>query len=145
MVEAIIAAGAALLGTLVGGLTQWIMVRSAQTAATRETSRAAVATLAAALADHRRAMWVREDARLDGAELERLDTLRDASHATRAAITVPLTLLCLATPSLATVARDAAAATYAMRHPATRADLTRLREDAMTAEQRLIDSAGQII
>lgn len=40
--------------------------------------------LVAALADHRRAMWLREEARLAGGDWREA---RAASHATRAAIT----------------------------------------------------------
>ncbi|QTZ90052.1 hypothetical protein [Streptomyces auratus] len=42
--------------------------------------------LVAALADHRRAMWLREEARPAGGDRHQA---RAASHATRAAITAP--------------------------------------------------------
>lgn len=76
MMEAIIGAGAALLGTLAGGLTQWAAARATRTQTDRAARHTAVATLAAALADHRRAMWVREDARLSGADPDELAALR---------------------------------------------------------------------
>ncbi|CUU60848.1 hypothetical protein Ga0074812_14848 [Parafrankia irregularis] len=143
MMEAIIGAGAALLGTLAGGLAQWAAARATRTTAERQARHTAVATLTAALAAHRTAMWVREDARLTGANPAGLAGLRAASHTTRAAITVPLTELCLTAPDLADTARAAAAATYALRHPADHTQLTAAREAALAAERTLVDTAAR--
>ncbi|CQR59317.1 hypothetical protein (plasmid) [Streptomyces leeuwenhoekii] len=53
----------------------------------------AVAALACAASDHRRAMWMRGDAILKGASTERIEALRDESHMTRSAVTRPLVAL----------------------------------------------------
>lgn len=140
--DTIVAAAAGLLGTLVGGLAQWAAARAARAETARTARHSAVATLAAALAEHRRAMWVREDARLAGAPADRLDVLRAASHTTRAAITIPLTTLCLQAPDLAGTARAAATATYALRGAPDVGELTHRRDQALAAEAHLVDTAA---
>ncbi|HBF85776.1 MAG TPA: protein kilB, partial [Streptomyces sp.] len=78
----------AVLGTLAGvGITSGFQARAARTArqeARRTEGLGAVTALVEALADHRRAMWVREDLRLRG---EDWADARTTSHATRSAIT----------------------------------------------------------
>ncbi|MFE3560602.1 protein kilB, partial [Streptomyces sp. NPDC059193] len=81
----------AVLGTLAGvGITSFYQAYAARTARadTRRTEGlTAVTALVEALANHRRAMWVREDLRLRG---EDWAAARTESHVTRAAITAPL-------------------------------------------------------
>jgi hypothetical protein len=136
----------AVVGTLAGCVvTGALAARSARVA--REAARGdaqrkdvlhAVASLVAALADHRRAMWVREDTRLSGADWA---AAREASHVTRSAVTAPLTMVCILAPSLASLARQAAQATDALRGAATGEALAQLRCEALRASDRLFDAA----
>ncbi|MGV9504769.1 hypothetical protein [Streptomyces tendae] len=68
--------------------------------------------LVTALADHRRAMWVREDLHLKG---EDWTEVRAESHATRSAVTAPLLRVSLVLPFLAQPAQDASRAVYGLR------------------------------
>ncbi|WP_163549155.1 protein kilB [Candidatus Frankia nodulisporulans] len=140
--DTLIGAAVALVGTLLGAAGQWAAGRSARRAADTAARTSAVAALVAALAAHRRAMWIREDARLGGADPDRVAALRADSHASRDAITAPLTTVLLLAPGLAEAARTAAAATYALRHAPARADLARLRDAALAAEAALVATAS---
>lgn len=141
----------AVLGTLAGGLlTGGLQARISRGArredretARREAQLAAVTALVGALADHRRAMWVREDERLSGATGDRLAEARAASHATRAAITAPQTTVEILAPELADVAKAAARAAYALRNAPSRTELDELREAAMNASDRLVAAAAE--
>ncbi|MFI7291549.1 protein kilB [Streptomyces anulatus] len=64
----------------------------------------AVAGLSAALADHRRAMAMREEIRLAGGDW---NTARTESHVTRSAVTGPLLRVRLLLPELADAAQNA--------------------------------------
>ncbi|MEU8683017.1 protein kilB [Streptomyces sp. NPDC048611] len=138
----------AILGTLAGAsVTAWFQQRgqraeraAATLAAHRRDALDAVTDLVTALADHRTTMWLREDARLAGADWT---TLRADSHTTRAAITAPAVRVAILLPALADTAQAATAATYAMRNATDHAALAAAREDAVTAADRLIDAAGQ--
>lgn len=140
----------AILGTLAGAsMTAWFQQRgqraeraAAEAATHRRDALDAVTDLVTALADHRRAMWLREDARLAGTDWTEL---RTASHTTRAAITAPTVRVTILLPALATTAQNAATATYAMRGATDHATLTAAREDAVAAADRLIDAAGQLL
>ena len=140
----------AVVGTLAGGLlTGLLQVRLSRTArlASRDEARrvatlSAVTALVSALADHRRAMWVREDERLTGVGFETWAANREATHVTRSAIEAPLVTVTILAPRLAGVAREAVEATYALRNATTQAKLIALRESALTAVDRLTDAAG---
>ncbi|MYX75080.1 protein kilB [Streptomyces sp. SID3915] len=134
----------AVLGTLAGvGITSGYQARAARTArqeARRTEGLAAVEALVAALADHRRAMWVREDLRLRG---EDWADARTASHATRSAITGPLLRVQLLLPAAAPAAQDAAQAAYALRGADGHPTLTQRRTDALTASDALVTAVGR--
>lgn len=141
----------AVIGTLAGGLlTGGLQARIGRAArqddraaARRAAQLDAVAALVAALEDHRRAMWVREDLRLrDGDRTDAYAEARATSHATRAAVSAPMTRLAILAPELHAAAKDAAAAAYAMRGAGDRAALDSLREDALQASERLVTAAG---
>ncbi|WP_217207721.1 protein kilB [Streptomyces sp. AC550_RSS872] len=140
----------AVLGTLSGSLLTGVIQHASQRAARRadEAERAlsegltAVAELAAALADHRRAMWVREDLRLRG---EDWAEARAESHRTRSAITVPLLRVQLLMPSVAAAARAAVDATYAMRRPSHESELAGCRDIAIQATDALVTAAGRYL
>ena len=141
----------AVLGTLAGaalaGLAQSRTARTARHEQRAHTHRAealtAVAALTAALADHRRAMWVREDLRLSGADTTACEAARAESHATRSAITAPLTTLSILAPALAAVAQDAATATYRLRGAESPQALNAARAAAITACERLTREASK--
>jgi hypothetical protein len=143
----------AVVGTLCGGLSAGLLqVRSARTAR-RETRReehfrqalAAVSALAAALADHRRAMWVLEHHRLTSAPREVIAHDRDASHTTRSAVTGPLVQVGILLPALSGLARDAAQASYALRDAPDLDTLATLRVAALHAVDRLVEAAGEAL
>jgi len=136
----------AVLGTLAGvAITsgyQAMTARRDRDAARRAEGLAAVTTLIEALANHRRAMWVREDLRLRG---EDWDDARTESHATRAAVTAPLLRVQLLLPTLAPAAQAAARASFALRGAAGRDVLDNRRSLALTASDELVAAAGQIL
>lgn len=136
----------AVLGTLAGvGITSGYQARAARTARTdtrRAEGLAAVTALVEALADHRRAMWLREDLRLSGQDWTEA---RTESHATRSAITAPLLRVQLLMPELADAAREAAAATYALRDAENRDMLRYHREAAILTTDALVAAAGNHI
>ncbi|GAB2880890.1 protein kilB [Streptomyces mayteni] len=140
----------AVAGTLLGGVVTGLLQERAGRAARRE-ARAdqrrddqlrAVAELVAALGDHRRALWLREDLRLAGADAEALAAARTASHATRSAVTEPLVSVSVLAPPLAGAAREAALATFAVRAAADRDALAALRQAAIAATDRFVAAAG---
>lgn len=145
MLSSVIAAVSALLGVALSTILAHRQARTVRaetrTEQTRQDILTATTTLAAALADHRRAMWVREDAALQGADPERLAQLRDASHATRSAITAPLTAIQILAPALGTAANRAATATYALRGATSRDQLDEARRQAITALDELTAAA----
>ncbi|MFG2183393.1 protein kilB [Streptomyces abikoensis] len=149
MWEAIIAVVGTLLGGIVTGAVQHRSAASARAADQAETRRQAVteaiAALAAALADHRRSMWVREAARLKGATDTELAAARAASHATRSAITAPLVRLQVLAPDLAPAAETAAQAAYALRGAPDARTLDARREAALTAADALVAAAGRAL
>ncbi|WP_330479953.1 protein kilB (plasmid) [Streptomyces platensis] len=140
----------AILGTLAGASTSaWFQQRgqraeraAAATATHRRDALDAVTDLVTALADHRKAMWLREDARLAGVDWA---GLRADSHATRAAITAPAVRVTVLLPALAGAAQAAAAATYAMRNATDHAELDAAREGAVTATDALTHAAGRLL
>ncbi|MGW0545407.1 protein kilB [Streptomyces griseoincarnatus] len=134
----------AVLGTLAGvGITSAFTARAARTArqdARRSEGLAAVTALVEALADHRRAMWVREDLRLSGADWA---DARTASHATRSAITGPLLQVQLLMPAVADAAQTAVQAVYALRGADGHPILTDRRTAALKASDDLVAAVGR--
>ncbi|WP_153813465.1 protein kilB [Streptomyces sp. SUK 48] len=134
----------AVAGTLLGSVTMYMLQqRGTDRSALRRDRLAAVTALTVALADHRRAMWVREDLRLMGANAG-YEAARAESHATRSAITAPLTTLSILLPGLARVAEDAATATYGLRGAESPEALNGAREAAIAACERLTREASKL-
>ncbi|MGW2113150.1 protein kilB [Streptomyces sp. NPDC001948] len=131
-------AGSVLTGTL-AHLSQQAQRKAAAATARRSEGLAALTELAATLADHRRVMWVREDARLRG---EDWSAARAESHATRSAITAPLLRVSILLPALAPAAQAAASATYALRGATDETALTAAREHAIKQADHLVATAG---
>ena len=99
-----------------------------------------VAGLSAALADHRRAMTVREEIRLAGGDW---DAARAESHATRSGVTAPLLRVRLLLPELADAAQRAVQAAYDIRTAdTTTAGLQEARERALQVADDLIVATG---
>jgi hypothetical protein len=140
----------AVLGTLAGAMTTGLLQARVGRAQRREvlaeTRRAellaVVSELVSALANHRRAMWVRENHRLTGSTDAVVATSREISHETRAAVTAPLVKLGVLAPSLRDVAKDAERATYALRNAPDLETLAERRELAVQASDRLVAEAG---
>lgn len=149
VLTSVIAVGGTLLGALVAGLLQHRLTRrerlAVQSAELRREGLTAVTALVAALAEHRRAMWVREDLRLNGAAPTVYEEARAASHATRAAITAPLTAVKILVPALAEQADTAARATYSLRNTADAETLDAQRAAAISATDRLVLAAADTL
>ncbi|GAB3127454.1 hypothetical protein GCM10027160_52140 [Streptomyces calidiresistens] len=134
----------AVLGTLAGAVTTHLLgARAARRATLRRDQLAAVTSLAAALADHRRAMWVLKAAEVSGApETRRLEAL-ETTHTTRSAITAPAIAVRVILPAAVdTAARSAIAATYAIRDAADAADLADRRQVALAAAEEFGTAAS---
>jgi hypothetical protein len=135
----------AVLGTLAGGgltaMVQGRLARASRREARRADALAAVTQLAAALANHRRAMWVVEERRLSGAPEQAVDAAQTERHDTRAAIEVPLHTVAILVPVLAQPAEDATRATFAMHDAVDRDALTTLRQAAKDAHGRFVAAA----
>ncbi|MER0429067.1 protein kilB [Streptomyces microflavus] len=135
------------VGTLAGSLptgmlahfTQRAQRVAAEVSARRAEVLEAVSALVPTLADHRRAMAVREQLRLDG---EDWSAVRTESHTSRSAIGAPLLRGHLLEPALAATAQSAAQAVYVMREATTEAGLQEAREHAIRASDALVDAAG---
>ncbi|WP_241193189.1 protein kilB [Streptomyces sp. ADI98-10] len=95
--------------------------------------------LSAALADHRRAMAVREEIRLAGGDWS---AARTESHLTRSAVTAPLLRVRLLLPELADTAQRAVQAAYDMRAADSTAALQEARGRALSASDDLAAAAG---
>lgn len=134
-------AGALLTGTF-NHLNQRAARRADDAAARRREGLAAVTELASALADHRRAMWLREDLRLRG---EDWSAARAESHATRSAITAPLLRVQLLLPAGAAAAQAAARAAYGLRGAQDEEALTGARERAIIAADDFVATAGEVL
>lgn len=134
----------AVAGTLLGSITAYFLQqRGTERAALRRDRLTAVSALTVALADHRRAMWVREELRLSGADTTVYETARRESHTTRSAITAPLTTLSILAPALARAAQDAVDASYGLRGADSPQALEAAREAAIAACERLIHEASK--
>ncbi|OXZ01769.1 hypothetical protein [Streptomyces sp. 2R] len=144
MLTAVVAVVGTPAGSLATGMLAHFAQRSQRVAAEVSARRAevleAVSALVSALADHRRAMAVRELLRrLDGGEWS---AARAESHTTRSAISAPLLRLRLLEPALAATAQSAAQAVYAMREATTEAGLQEARGHAIRESDELVDAAG---
>jgi hypothetical protein len=147
MWDSLIAVGGTLAGGLVGG---WVQLRAAR--AERRENRgdvrrgealAAVTGLVAALADHRRAMWAHEDAKVSGKPEQVAAEQLAAHHLTRSAINSPMTMVAILTPALAGPAREAAQAAYAMRNSGDLDVLEARRAVALAASDRFVEAAAE--
>lgn len=148
MLATVIAVLGTLLGAVVAGAFQQKTAGRAATAAADEQLRrerlAAVTELAAAGSDHRRAMWMRGEARLSGSA-DRFEELRAASHATRSAITRPLVAVqvLIPDPAVRAAAQTMVSATYRMRDADTSTEaLAAAQTDARTAHDEFVDAAA---
>lgn len=134
-------AGAILTGTL-AHLSQQAQRKADTNTARRTEGLAAITDLVTALADHRRAMWVREDLRLRG---EDWTQARTESHTTRSAITAPLLRVQLLLPALAPAAQTAANATYSLRNADGPTPLAAARDNAIAKTDALVTAASRIL
>jgi hypothetical protein len=141
MWESIVAVAGTLLGVLATGQVQRQADGRTQAVERRREQLAAVTALVAALADHRRAMWVREEARLSGADTAA--ALRADSHVTRSAVTTPHVTVAVLLPELRAAADAAVEATYAMRNAADPDALSAARASALNASEALVAAAGR--
>lgn len=143
MWSSIIAVAGTLLGGALAGLLQIRMDRAARIDRRAEALRVALGELVAALGDHRRAMWHREELRLKGLKQETVEKARAASHATRSAVTAPLVAVSVLEPSLAEPARQAVQAAFALRDAPDQEVLAARREAAIAATDDLVAAAGR--
>ena len=139
MLTALIAVLGTLAGSAIAHLSQRSQRRATEVRARRTEALTAVADLATALADHRRAMWVREDLRLRG---EDWVDARAESHATRSAITAPLLRVQVLLPAVAPAAQAAAHAAYSLRAAESEAELRTRRDNAITTADDLVTAAA---
>ncbi|MER6500206.1 protein kilB [Streptomyces sp. NPDC001455] len=145
----IAAAVVAVVGTVLGagvvGVQQYYTVRAQRRQVLRDRAMTALGDLSVALADHRRAMWTREDLRLSGAAPAEVAAAREASHVTRSAVTAPQVALTVLLPALRLDIDAAVRAAYAMRGAATAEVLASRREEAVTAADALTASAAHVL
>ncbi|MFJ6788826.1 protein kilB [Streptomyces angustmyceticus] len=141
----IAAAVVAVIGTVLGagvvGVQQYFAARSQRREALRDQALKALTELSAALADHRRAMWVREDLRLSGAAPVEVAAAREASHVTRSAVTAPQIALTTLLPQVRAEVDAAVCATYDMRDALNARVLAFRREAAVDAADHLAGTA----
>ncbi|MFF9345628.1 protein kilB [Streptomyces sp. NPDC014734] len=145
----IAAAVVAVIGTVLGaatvGVQQYFAVRAQRRQALRDRAMTALGDLSVALADHRRAMWTREDLRLSGAAPGEVAEAREASHVTRSAVTAPQVALTVLLPALRLDIDAAVRATYDMRHAQTTEVLASRREKAVCAADALTATAARVL
>ncbi len=146
MWETVIAVLGTLAGALLAGAMQQRQARAeraeARVQARRESLAAGVTALLVALADHRRVMWLREEARLTGAPADVVAAARADSHSTRAAVTAPQATVTLLAPELRPAIAEAVRATYALRAAADLTTLGLLRAEALDAADQLMEAAA---
>ncbi|WP_030603578.1 hypothetical protein [Streptomyces achromogenes] len=145
MWSSVIAVAGTLLGGALTGLLQMRRERAARDERRAEALRVALGELVAALGDHRRALWHREDLVLNGASPEAVDAARAQTRATRSAVTSPLVAVCVLEPALTGPARRAALAAFALRDAPDRTELAARREAAITATDDLVAAAGRVM
>lgn len=142
---AIVAVVGTLLGAVVVGVQQYCAARSQRRQVLRDRAMTALGDLSVALADHRRAMWMREDLRLSGAAPVEVAAAREASHVTRSAVTAPQVALALLLPQLRLDIDAAVRAAYEMRGAQTVEVLGSFRSEAVAAADALTASAARIL
>lgn len=145
----IAAAVVAVIGTLLGagvvGVQQYYVAQSQRRQALRDLALTALSELSTALADHRRAMWVREDLRLSGAAPADVAAAREASHVTRSAVTAPQIALTVLLPTLRIEIEAAVRAAYAMRGAVNEQALASFRESAVSAAEALTAATAGVL
>ncbi len=145
----IAAAVVAVIGTVLGagvvGVQQYYAARSQRRQALRDRAMTALTELSTALADHRRAMWMREDLRLSGVAPAEVAAAREASHVTRSAVTAPQVALTVLLPQLRLDVDAAVRAAYAMRGAANVEVLASRREEAVAAADALTATTAHIL
>ncbi len=145
MIQTLVTVAASLTAVVLGSRLDRSGRREAIRVEERRARLEAIRELATALADHRRAMWVREDARLSGAGKARYAELRAASHVTRSALEAPLVAVRVLMPQLAAAADAAAKAAYALRGAADRDALDAGRASAIDAATALTADAARLV
>ncbi|PVE13141.1 hypothetical protein [Streptomyces scopuliridis] len=158
MISTLIAVLGTLAGVVISGLFQHRAAgrteAAARTAELRRERLAAVTELAGRISAHRRAMYMRGDARLRGESAERVEQLRAESHVTRSEVTEPLVRvrILVQDPAVRAAADFMVAATFGMRRAdgttdaaLTREGLTAARETALDAHDAFVDVAGQYL
>ncbi|MGM0350870.1 protein kilB [Streptomyces sp. Adlamb9] len=145
----IAAAVVAVVGTVLGagvvGVQQYYAARAQRRQTLRDRALTALSELSTALADHRRAMWVREDLRLSGAAPAEIAAAREASHVTRSAVTAPQIALTVLLPQLRLNVNEAVRAAYGMRGATSTEVLASRRESAISAADSLATSAAYLL
>ncbi|MFF1720830.1 hypothetical protein [Streptomyces sviceus] len=148
MIATLLGVAGTLLGAIVTGTFQHLAAGRAERAAGAEQLRGerldAVTTLGAG-SNHRRALWMRGEARPRGADEAEREELRARSHTTRSAITRPLVALRLLVPDPAVhaTAQPMVVATYDMVDAATTTrTLTAAQDAARAAHDRVIEAAA---
>ncbi|MGW3045831.1 protein kilB [Kitasatospora sp. NPDC001159] len=149
MWQSIITIAGTLAGAVTAGLIQQRSTRTERSAGLAETRRServeAVTALLVALADHRRAMVLREEIRLTkGADSPEYAAARAASHETRAAITAPHATLSILVPALAGPAQAAVSAVYRIRGVEHAGYLECARTEAVDTSDRLVAAAARL-
>ncbi|WP_416973559.1 protein kilB [Streptomyces sp. 4F14] len=145
MWSSVIAVAGTLLGGVLAGFLQQRGERVARAERREEALRVALGELVAALGDHRRALWHREELRLQGAPEETRHSARSASHATRSALTAPLVSVSVLSPPLAAPARTAVLAAVDLRGVPDLETLSARREAAIRATDELVAAAGRAL
>ncbi|MEU2245035.1 protein kilB [Streptomyces sp. NPDC018338] len=145
MLAAVIAVIGTLLGAIVAGFIQQRTARTARDAARvdhrRDRELEAVTNFAFAVAAHRRAMFVREDLRLSGAEADHAVQSRTESHVACSAIESPRVLVSILVPALGSAA--AVQASYALRSALDTDTLAELRQSAADAADNFATAAAR--
>ncbi|MFE5866221.1 hypothetical protein ACFQ77_37570 [Streptomyces virginiae] len=145
----VIAVLGTLAGTAVSGRYQRRAAEHTERAALGEALRrdrlTAVTELAAAISDHRAAMWLRAEAKLNGTAPDHLADLRSRSHQTRSSVTRPLVVLrvLITDPAVRQAADAMITATHAMRGADTNIEvLIRARQEALASHTHFVDVAA---
>lgn len=145
----IAAAVVAVVGTVLGagvvGVQQYFAVRAQRRQSLRDRALTTLSDLSTALADHRRAMWLREDLYLSGAAPAEVAAAREASHVTRSAVTAPQVALTVLLPQLRLDIDAAVRAAYDMRHAQSTEVLASQREKAVAAADALTATAARVL
>lgn len=139
----------AVVGTLGGvGLSARVALvhhRESRADARRGAALTAVADLATALADHRRAMWVHRRGQLSAADEAVLADSLAASHTTRSALTGPVVAVRVLLPELRGVVDQAVSAVFVLHDSPGLVELERDRQAAKVAELAVVDAAAEVL